>query len=70
MFQPLCEKYRPKQWKDLYLCNEQFQKLKNVNVATFPHLLIYGNAGTGKNSFIQLYMNDIAKNTTFQFLNS
>lgn len=58
--QPWVEKYRPKTIAEVQSQDEIISTLsKNINVNNLPHLLFYGNPGTGKTSTILALARDI-----------
>lgn len=54
------EKYRPKNLEDLVLTEENREFFSKIDDDT-PHLLLYGNAGTGKTTLAKIIVNDILK---------
>ena len=54
------EKYRPKNVEDLAL-DENFKKflLSCIAENSIPHLLLYGSPGTGKNSIVNVLLNNL-----------
>ena len=54
------EKYRPKKLDDLVLSEENRKFFSEINEDT-PHLLLYGNAGTGKTTLAKIIVHDILK---------
>ena len=57
---PWVEKYRPKTIDEVQSQDEIIKTLsKNINVNNLPHLLFYGNPGTGKTSTILALARDL-----------
>lgn len=54
------QKYAPKKLDDLVLSDENREFFSKINEDT-PHLLLYGNAGTGKTTLAKIIVNDILK---------
>jgi replication factor C small subunit len=54
------QKYAPKTLDDLVLSDENRDFFSKINDDT-PHLLLYGNAGTGKTTLAKIIVNDILK---------
>ncbi|NBX91603.1 MAG: AAA family ATPase [Proteobacteria bacterium] len=54
------EKYRPKTLKDLILNDENRTFFSSLN-DEIPHIMLWGNAGTGKTTLAKLIVNDILK---------
>jgi len=54
------EKWRPKTLDDLVLTEENRKFFSTINEDT-PHLLLYGNSGTGKTTLAKIIVNDILK---------
>ena len=54
------QKYSPKTLVDLVLSDENRDFFSKINEDT-PHLLLYGNAGTGKTTLSKIIVNDILK---------
>lgn len=54
------EKYRPKTLQDLVLSEENSKFFSTIDENT-PHLLLHGNAGTGKTTLAKILVNDVLK---------
>lgn len=54
------QKYAPTNLNDLILSEENRSFFSQINDDT-PHLLLYGNAGTGKTSLAKIIVNDVLK---------
>jgi replication factor C small subunit len=54
------QKYSPKNLGDIILSSENRDFFSKINEDT-PHILFYGNAGTGKTSLAKIIVNDILK---------
>jgi replication factor C small subunit len=54
------QKHAPKSLKDLVLSDDNRDFFSKINDDT-PHLLLYGNAGTGKTTLAKIIVNDILK---------
>jgi replication factor C small subunit len=54
------QKYTPKKLSDLVLSDDNRDFFSKINDDT-PHLLLYGNAGTGKTTLAKILVNDILK---------
>lgn len=54
------QKYRPQTLSDIVLTDENREFFSKINEDT-PHLLLYGNAGTGKTTLSKVIVNDILK---------
>jgi DNA polymerase III delta prime subunit len=54
------QKYSPKTLGDIILSSENRDFFSKINEDT-PHILFYGNAGTGKTSLAKIIVNDILK---------
>ncbi|NBX75475.1 MAG: AAA family ATPase [Proteobacteria bacterium] len=54
------QKYAPKTLDDLILSDENREFFSKINEDT-PHLLLYGNAGTGKTTLAKIIVNDVLK---------
>jgi len=60
---PLVEKFRPKNFDDVVLCDTNKKILNNIiSFHYFPNLLLYGPPGTGKTSTITNLINSYHKN--------
>jgi DNA polymerase III delta prime subunit len=54
------EAYRPKKLEDLVLSDENRKFFSEITEDT-PHLLLYGNQGTGKTTLAKIIVNDVLK---------
>jgi replication factor C small subunit len=54
------EKYRPQTFKDIILNDDTSKFFANISEET-PHLLLWGNAGTGKTTLAKIIVNDLLK---------
>jgi replication factor C small subunit len=54
------QKYKPTSLSELVLSDENREFFSNINDDT-PHLLLYGNAGTGKTTLAKILVNDVLK---------
>ena len=54
-----CEKWRPKTFDDYVFKNDQVKNVvkKWIQEREIPHLFLYGSAGTGKSSLINVLLN-------------
>jgi replication factor C small subunit len=54
------EKYRPKTLDELVLEDSQHEIIKNIiEKKDVPHLILYGKPGTGKNSIVNVILNEL-----------
>ncbi len=63
---PWVEKYRPTDFKNIVLNNENQSIFKNIFLQNYmPNLLLYGPPGTGKTTTIIHLINEFRSNNVF-----
>ncbi len=63
------EKYRPQKLEDLILSNETRSYFENaIKIQEIPHLLLCGNAGTGKTTLAKVLVKEL--DVTYRYINA